>query len=80
MVQTRSQTVPGPAQWRRECRDVLYAVTETIYETVMTTEKVPSRVCKPVVRNVCRKVTLPRFDVITEDKKETVTVMVTVCK
>ncbi len=80
MVERVKQTVPGNIQWRKECKDFAYNVTDWITEHVKRNESVPIRDCEPVVKNECHNVTLPQFKVITEQKSDRVKVMLPACR
>ncbi len=80
VVEKVKQRIPGTVRWREECKDFFYNVTEYIFENSNRTEKVPRRDCEPVVRNECHNVTIPQFKVVSETKRDRVTVMLPACR
>ncbi len=80
VVERVKQRLPGQVRWREECKDFFHNVTEYVYENRNRTEQVPIRDCDPVVRNECHNVTIPKFKVVQEHKKDRVTVMLPACR
>merc|ERR1719328_659679 len=71
---------PGQAGYKQVCANVTEFRTQTDYKTIQKVEIVNDKKCDPEFKRVCHNLTIPKYEVTKETRKEMITFVVNSCR